>query len=362
MNVGLTNNINTYKPAVKTNNNTALNQKQSMVSFTGQDKEKPQVKLSVLPSLAKGFMQPIKDIVSAVIDAPLSSALILGVTAAGMRCSKLLGTALTVGICGFGAVKMGASSIKAVKAIKEEKAKDVTDRDYTKANHQIGEFGEGLFDVALTANSAVKDAVSLYNSAKAVAAAKTATIAQKVFGIVKQVETPEAIIELPKTSKGILNKFKKESVKEFGKLTDIVTGNSRGKTTKLSQEISELLKNTDANSSKESIINGLRSLSENLKDGSKTKGQINSLLESIGKEGITKLSATNIQQIDRILAGIESANELPGGVRVLREVMKSTNKADDVGKVITKYLKGVKESSEVTAKAGVASGLGEEDR
>lgn len=357
MKVGLSNNYNTYNSQVKLNNNPLTGQKQ-MVSFTGKDddKEKPKVELSVIPSLVKGFVQPIKDIFAAVIKAPLPSALILGVTAAGMRCSKLFGTVLTMGICAYGTVKMGTSSIKTLKAINTEKAKDVKDRDYSKANEQIGEFGEGVFDVALTANSAAKGAVSLVNTAKAVASAKTATVAQKVLAVIKQAETPEAILSLPKTGKGAMSSFKQESLKEFGKLSNILTGKSKVKTTELSKEMSEMLKNAEGN--KEKILQGLRTISENLKEGSASKNQINNLIKGLGTEN---LSTANLQQIDRILAGIESASELPGGVRVLREVMKSTQNADDLGNIIIKYLKEVKTSSKNTAKAGVATGL-KEDR
>lgn len=358
MNVGLANNYNTYNSQVKLNNSRKPGQQQQMVSFTGKDKAQPKVALSVLPSLIHGFVQPIKDIVTAVIKAPIPSALILGVTAAGMRCSKLFGTVLTMGICTYGAAKMGISSIKALKAINTEKTKDLTDRDYSKANAQISEFGEGVFDVALTANSAAKGAVSLVNTAKAVTTAKTATMAQKVLAVIKQAETPEAILSLPKTSKGAMNAFKNESLNEFSKLTKIITGNSKAKTTKMSEEVTNLLKNSEGN--KEKLIQGLRTISENLKEGSASKNKINQLLQNVGGEGITKLSAAHLKQIDQILAGIESTSELPGGVRVLRQVMKSTNSADDVGRVIVKYLKGAKAGGENTAKAGIASSLGDD--
>lgn len=346
-----TSGITVRQPAYKVANHPGLKQNQQ-VSFTS-DGEKDELvvkqpkgeQLSVLPNLGRGFIQPIKDIFKALIEAPLPSAIILGATAAAMRFSKLFGSMLTIGICTYGAFKIGSGTINASKAIRAEKKKDLEERDYAKANAEVREIGEGMFDVALTAKTAADSAVSLYNTGKAIAAAKSATVAQKVYALIKQTEQPAIIMAGPKQLPDVWTAFKADGMKEIIKLKNMLTGSRSSEIPEAMQKMGDMI--GKANPQKAEVVEGLQDIAKLFKTDSKTAKGINSILNQLRTENVSKLAPEQITQIQNLLSGVESLEEIPAGMRVLRGAMKSgVDKLDDVSRVITKQVKNVRTGAE----------------
>ncbi|MEW5819521.1 MAG: hypothetical protein AB1782_04970 [Cyanobacteriota bacterium] len=348
-------------------NQNRMTQPQRTVVFRGDDnKENLPVpageKLAVAKSLAKGFVQPIKDIFNAIVQAPLPSAIILGVTAAAMRASKLFGALLSTGICAYGAFKIGSGSIKAAKAINEQKSLDQSERNYAAANKQISEIGEGIFDVALTANTAVKSAKSMINTGKAVLAAQGASMAQKAYGVIKLTESPTQIMQHPQTAGAMWQAFKQDGITEILKLKSILTGSRTGEVPEAINKMGELL--NKAEPAKADVVKGLQDIAEMMKKDSATAKRIQSVLSQLQVEQLSKLNPEQVNQLKYILAGFESAEEIPAGMRVLRGVMESGNQVDDVATKITTRIKAFETGAKTSTRAALPNAeiLGEDDR
>ena len=299
------------------------------VAFTAKkaDPNEPQ-KLRVIMSLGAGFIQPIKDIGNAIINAPLASFVVLGATAAAMRVSKLFAGALTVGIAGYGAYKTAAGTIKAAGAIKEQKGSETP--DYKEANAHIKNVGEGLFDVALTANAAVKSVKAFINNTKAIAAAKGATIEQKIYAAAKQLQKSDDVLSSPKTFTEIGKALKEEGMAEITKLKSIF---NRKTDAQVASRLGDALKT--GNATKEQVIAALQEVKNTLGDKS---GRIGRTIEQLQKtDTITSLKVGEIAEIESLMESIDAAKEAPAAVKVLRQVMGSV---DDVAKVIKKRVVG----------------------
>jgi hypothetical protein len=134
-----------------------------------ESKQTPQ-KLSILKSLGKGFIAPIKEFVATIKEhAAVALPLMLGLGYV-IRRFKQLGAALSLGMVGYGAIKSTYNSAKSIKAIHAERKKVETERDYTKANQHIQQIGEGVFDVGL---GSINSAYYLNQLSKAPEAAKS---------------------------------------------------------------------------------------------------------------------------------------------------------------------------------------------
>jgi ribosomal protein L30/L7E len=309
-------------------------------------------KLKVLSSLGMGFIQPIKDIYKTVMKNPVASAVVIALTAAAMKHIKLVGTLLTVGICALGSYKVGSGTLNSLRAIRAERKKDSEERDYAKANNNIKKAGEGIFDVALTANAAINNTRSLFRSGQAVSQAKEANTYQKIYALLKQIESKDDILRGPANIKALGNTIKHEGINEINKLKRILTG-SRG------DQVPESilpLKDALVDSAKQKEVLKRLPLDE-LEKMPKVKGN-KELLDLIRKirEGQVILKEDEFLQIVELAKYIETPDKALAGMKAIKTIADTASRSDDALRIIAKRVKtfetsGLSKSARVNATA-----------
>ncbi|MEW5821714.1 MAG: hypothetical protein AB1782_16085 [Cyanobacteriota bacterium] len=167
----------------KRNQQTRQNSNTQLVSFRATDGKDELVvredtaKFKPVTSFAKGLIRPIKEVAQAIIEKPAQSALVIGFTAAIVRCVKPARLLLSGLVAGYGSYRIGSGLLNARKELKAG--------DKEQANKSIENVGEGVFDVSLSAISINKSIAAIKETKAAVKAAtqggKALTTAQKVY-------------------------------------------------------------------------------------------------------------------------------------------------------------------------------------
>jgi hypothetical protein len=313
------------------------------VSEAKVSEEKSKEKLSVVKSLAKGFISPAVVIGKALINHTMASIAMIVITAAAMRYIKLFGTLLTTGICAFGAFKIGKGTAGAVKAVKAEKAKDDDERNYAKANKQIEGVGEGLFDVALTVTSAINNLKSLTKSVKAVKNAKEANTYQRVYAILKQIEKSDDVLQGPADLAALKATIRQEGASEWSQLKNNIFGGSAKNTPKAAKSI-------------KSATDQLLSNKEVLQELPPTLQK--KVIAFASNNEMVKLTESEINMVFNAIKTIESQEQATTGAKMVGEVARRVNNSDDIMKVISKRVKAM----ENPTKAARSDSLSNDDR
>ncbi|MGD9580242.1 MAG: hypothetical protein AB7V50_02625 [Vampirovibrionia bacterium] len=336
MNINLSNNLTRVQPKVEIQKQPVfsglMTQQTDTVSFGSKKDVKDKSKeLAVVTSIAKGIVKPIGDIVEAVVNSPLATGLIVATTAAAIHFIPVLGTALAIGVCGFGAFQMGAGLVKGIKEAKAQKGQE--EKDYSKANVQFSRIGEGLFDVALTANAAIRGVKQLQGTVSAISEAtaaatqegKTINFAQKLYAVLKQAQTRAQVMNAPKQVDTVFSKIAQEGKAEFELLK------SSGKIKKTTKDLKEIIEKVIDPGKKAQLVkllDDLSSVTSKSEQASKITSEITSLLNA------EKISGT---ETTRILEIIDASREQPAVLAVLKSAMK-TGTVDDAYKALNKVI------------------------
>lgn len=326
----------------------AKTQGMDMVSFAGSKEAKDKgPQLSVMKNLAKGFVKPIKDIAQAVVNAPLATGAIVAATAATIHFVPVIGTLLAVGVASAGAIKIISSVAQAFKAKKGG--------DIEKAQKEIRDVGEGAFDVALTANAAIKGIKEVSGTVRAILEAsksvanegKAINLVQKLYAIIKQVQTDKAVINAPKKFDTMVNTLKKDGVAEFALLKDAF------KIKKSSKDIEAMISKVKDAGKKEELIKLLDAIKDATPKTNSAKyvDQIAGILKS---EGITNVNTAQLIEI------IETIREEPAVLAVVKGAMK-VGTVDDAARAINKVI-GKSRFSDDAVKVAVTSEMVENDK
>lgn len=341
---------------------TAINrQNSSFVPFKGKleddrvefsKDEKPE-KLQIIKNLTKGFTQTLVDIGKTLIKSPVATLLIFAVTAAAIRSSKLIGSLVTIGIFTSGAIKTAAGTVGSMKAIRAEKAKEKDERNYKNANMQIRNVGEGLFDIVLTANSVVESAKSISNSIKTVSSCKDASTVQKAYSIFQQYETTEAVANAPKTVEQAITKFKGTLKAEFSKIFNLKKPTDPNKQAQIIDQMTKMME--DSKVSVEDVTRSLNDIKETFKHNDSIASRIDAIASQLKNNGITKLTAAQVEEVKGLIGSIESLDELPAGVKALKGILSSKTELEDAQKIIAKYGKSLVDKSTEATKVAVTT-------
>lgn len=323
------------------------------VEFSTKKKAQPE-KLQIFKNLCKGFTQTIVDIGKTLIQSPIATLLIFAATAAAIRSSKLIGSLVTIGIFSHGLFKTSTGTARTIKAIKTEKAKDDDDdRNYKKANAEIRNIGEGLFDIALTANSVIDSVKSISNSVKTIAATKNSNSVQKMYSLFQQYETTDAVSNAPKTVEQAISRFKGTLKTEFSKIFNFKKPADTNKQAQIIDQMTKMM--DDSKLTVEDVTKGLGDIRDTFKNNSSITGRIDSITSQIKNAGITKLTSAQVEEIKGLISSIESLEEIPAGVKALRSILKSETEIEDAQKFIAKYGKQLVSKSQEATKVAVTS-------
>lgn len=357
MNVNVSNNLTRLQP--KLNNMTQpvfsgfLQPKTDTISF-GNAKEVKGEELAVLKNIGNGIIKPIKDIIKAVVNSPLATGLVVATTAATIHFLPVVGTALAVGICAYGAYEMGAGLINGVKAAKAQKGAE--EKDYTKANKQFERLGEGIFDFALTANAALKGIKQLQGTVSAISEAtaaatqegKTINFAQKLYAVLKQSQTRAQVLKAPRKVDTVFSRIAQEGKAEFELLRN------SGKIKKSTKDLKEIISKILDPAKKDKLIQLLDDLSEVTHASEraiKITAEITKLLQA---EKITGVETSRILEI------IDASREQPAVLAVLKSAMK-TGTVDDAYKALNKVI-GANRYSDDAAKVVASTDAASNDQ
>lgn len=334
MNVNLSNNLTRVQPRLNNMTQPAfggyLAPKTDTISFGNATTVKGE-ELAVFKNIAKGVVKPIKDIVKAVIDSPLATGLVVATTAAVIHFIPVVGTALAIGICGFGAFQVGAGLINGIKSARAQKGAE--EKDYTKANKQFERIGEGLFDLALTANAALKGVKELQGTVSAISEAttaaaqegKTVNFAQKLYAVLKQAQTRAQVTNAPKQIETVFSRIAQEGKTEFELLKS--SGKIK-KTTKDLKEVIEKILDPTKKTQLLKLLDDLSSVTHSSERALKITAEITKLLSA---EKITTVETSRILEI------IDASREQPAVLAVLKAAMK-TGTVDDAYKALNKVI------------------------
>lgn len=335
--------------------------KGDVVHFSANDKEtKPAAeKVKVLPNLMKGFIKPIKDIFKSLIDAPLATGVVIAATAAAIAVFPIVGTALAVGICAFGAGKIAMGTVSAIKQSGKGEVE--------KANNSIQQVGEGVFDVALTANAAISGLKKVGQTVKAVGeAVKEATakggqlgIFEKLYAFVQQIQKSETIPQGPKNLNEFVTKIKENAVKELAALKETISNGGK----KVSvPEIEEVLNKVESLKGKQvdQAAKAFEQIAAALKDGS-GKDWLQQAAGWLQNNQVDKVVANKSAIIEALQkSNVDSILRDPEIIKIVNQVMKSTNPNEAVS--LIRKIAGAPETEEaVKVIAGADAVTGTEE-
>ncbi|MEW5819523.1 MAG: hypothetical protein AB1782_04980 [Cyanobacteriota bacterium] len=301
-------------------------------TFTfGAAQEKQGEQLAVFSSIGKGIVKPVKDILSAVVKNPLATGLIVAATVAVIHFLPIMGTALALGVCAFGGYQILAGLFNGIKAVKAQKTAE--NKDYTKANNHFQNVGEGMFDVALTANAAVRGVKELRGTISAISEAskaaaaegKTLTAAQKLYSVLKQVQTRAQVSSAPTKIEDVLQQIIQDGKNELLLLKDA------GKIKQSTKDLKEIIEKIADPNKKAQLLKLLDDLSDVTKH-SKRAEQISSAI----KEILQAEKVTNTE-VARLLEIVDATREQPAVLAVLKSALK-TGTVDDAAKALNKII------------------------
>lgn len=334
-----------------------------VISFGAEDEKPapPPEKLHIASNLIKGMFKPIKDIVKSLIEAPLATGVVIAATAAAIATIPIIGTALAIGICGLGAGKILVGAVSAIK--------DHHKGDNAKANKDIQQVGEGIFDVGLTVNSAIKGVKQIANTVNAIKEASQTVaksggnlgIFEKLYAIVQQVQKSDVIPQGPKNIKEFGTRIKEDALKQVAALRETITG-SKPKVSV--PEIEQVLDKVGQLSQEQAgkVAGMFDQIAATIRDEGGAKAQLQQaagwIRNSKASESLAQISANRAQIIDALSkANLDSVLNDPQIIKVVNKVMTATNPDETVG-LIKKLIKTPEadEVAKVTAATGEISG------
>lgn len=290
-------------------------------------------KLAVLKNVVKGIFKPVKDIIDAVIKAPVATGLVVAATAAVIHFLPIVGTALAVGIAAAGAYQIAAGTIKGISEARQEKGKEV--KDYADANKQFRRVGEGIFDLGLTLNAAIKGIKEVQGTisaigeasqaAQAVEGGKGLTGSQKLYAILKQVQTRSQVEKAPKTYNTVFKRIIDDGKAEFVLLKEA------GKVKKSTRDLKDIIDKVADPAKKEELVKLLDNLSDVTNKSDKARQITQAIRELLAGEKVTGTDT------GRLLEIIDTAKDQPAVLAVLKSAMK-TGTVDDAAKTVGKLL------------------------
>lgn len=288
-------------------------------------------KLAVMKNIAKGIFKPVKDIFDAVVKAPIATGLVVAATAAVIHFLPIVGTALAVGIAGLGAYQIATGTVKGIAEARQEKGKE--EKDYADANKQFRRVGEGVFDLALTLNAAIKGIKEVRGTVSAIgeasAAAKEADSSlkgsQKLYAILKQVQSRSQVEKAPKTYNTVFKRIVDDGKAQFALLKE------GGKVKKSTKDLKDIIDKIADPAKKEELAKLLDSLSEVAGKSESAKQITGAIRELLANEKITGTDTARLLEI------IDTAKDQPAVLAVLKSAMK-TGTVDDAAKTVGKML------------------------
>jgi hypothetical protein len=310
------------------------------------EKVQPKEKVQVLKNIAIGVLNPIKDIAKAIIENPIPTGAIIAAAVATIHFLPIVGTALAVGVCGFGAYKMAESTVSAIKAKKGG--------DIERANKECRDFGEGLFDVGLTVMPAIKGVKELRGTADAIseaskAASKTGETVhwvQKMYSIIKQVQKSDDVVKAPTTISDMIAKIKDDGIKELAALRGAY------KMKESSKELQKVIEKVADPSKKKQLLELLDELAKVSDKAQKSEAlnQINVILKN------EKILSTDIQKVLEIA---ENIKDQPAVVAIIKQALKMGNGSlDDAARAVNKAVGGTRFSDNAARTIAAADDLG----
>lgn len=185
-------------------------------------------KLKLIRSFVKGVLEPITSVVKYVVNNPLQASVYLGASLFAITQFPILGSALALGIFGYGGFQMATGLGSLVNNLRKGNTEQ--------ANNAASKIGRGVFDVAFSYGSAFKSVKALKGSFSLATAKSELTLLQRLSAFGRQLQpgaTAEELNALPKGFKDLFtqaktrftNLFNKESytLPKAGNTEDITT-------------------------------------------------------------------------------------------------------------------------------------------
>jgi hypothetical protein len=160
----------------------------------------------------KGLADPIVSVVKYVFNNPLQASIYLGASLFAISQFPILGSALAVGIFGYGGFQMATGLGGIVNNIRKG--------DNEKANAAASRLGRGAFDVAFSAGSALKALKSIRGSFQLALGKNELTFLQRLGAIGRELQPGAAAEELnalPKTLGQLCGQLKDRFLSIFDK-------------------------------------------------------------------------------------------------------------------------------------------------
>jgi hypothetical protein len=181
----------------------------------------PTVKKKPISSFFKGLTSPFIHVAKFIYNEPAKALLYLGGSLATISAFPILGTALSVGLLGYGGYQLITGLSQALGSLKGN--------NNEKFNQSIEKVGRGTFDIIFTYGAAAKGVRALKSSAELVRNAENLTILQKINVILRQLpkETPAAELQLlPKTLGEVFSDLKSKFLGAFNFETHSIPTNT----------------------------------------------------------------------------------------------------------------------------------------
>lgn len=169
-------------------------------------------KRKLITHFFKGLTDPITSVVKYVFNNPLQASIYLGASLFAISQFPILGSALAVGIFGYGGFQMATGLGGIINNIRKG--------DNEKANAAAARLGRGTFDVAFSAGSALKAVKSMRGSLQLAMGKNELTFLQRLGAIGRELQPGAAAEELnalPKTFGELCGQLKDRFLSIFDK-------------------------------------------------------------------------------------------------------------------------------------------------
>ena len=171
-----------------------------------------QPKRQVIKHFFKGVFEPMTSVVKYVLNNPLQASIYLGASLFAISQFPILGSALAVGIFGFGGFQMATGLGGIVNNMRKG--------DNEKTNAAAARLGRGTFDVAFSAGSALKAVKSIRGSFQLAMGKNELTFLQRLGAIGRELQpgaTAEELSALPKSLGELCGQLKDRFLSIFNK-------------------------------------------------------------------------------------------------------------------------------------------------
>lgn len=320
-------------PYKKANKPATMQKNNALVTFRANDTLKTAEneggeKFKPVRSFAKGLITPIEEVLQAIIEKPAQTALLVGLTAAVVKCIKPVRLVLSGLIAGYGSYKVGSGLYNARKELKEG--------NNAGANKQVERFGEGLFDVGLSSISLSRSVAAIKQTNDAVKAAteggKTLTNAQKVYTALTWPADKEAVTKLGQ-GKNVQDALKLVGTEGWQAIKDFKNGVQRN------------------------VSGGVKTFADKIKSGQLKQdilgvtGKIKNFFKDIDYKNLSKITVytervedllnetmdTLNQDALDVVTFIDSVREEPDSLVAIKE-LRRRGKLDQVAEAVTKTI------------------------